>query len=126
MHVWPALDIPWGTALPNTVSAVYSRYGGAFIGCCGRAGQVVCGGCCGFAAFWSVPVEEVLLANQSASRALPMCVASSEHAMGHSKAKCSLCSVQQVWWSLHWVLKQGWAAGLWGLQFSPRFPEFFS
>ena len=23
--------------------------------------------------------------------------------MGYYKVKCSLCSVQQVWWSLHWV-----------------------
>ena len=39
--------------------------------------------------------------------------------------ECSLCSVQQVWWSLHWVLRQGWADGLWGLWFY-RFLEFFS
>ena len=31
-----------------------------------------------------------------------MCVlASPVHAMGHCKVKCSLCGVQQVWWSLH-------------------------
>ena len=37
--------------------------------------------------------------------------------MGHCKVKCGLCSVQQVWWSLHWGLWQGWAGGLWGLRF---------
>ena len=26
--------------------------------------------------------------------------------MGHCKVKCSLCSVEQVWWSLHWVAAQ--------------------
>jgi len=31
------------------------------------------------------------------------------------KLKCSLCSVQQVWWILHWVLRQGWAGSLWVL-----------
>ena len=25
-----------------------------------------------------------------------------------------LCSVQQVWWGLHWGLRQGWTGGLWG------------
>ena len=29
--------------------------------------------------------------------------------MGHCKVKSSLCSVQQVWWSLHWVVRPGWA-----------------
>ena len=38
--------------------------------------------------------------------------------MGHFKVKCRLYSVQQVWWSLHLVLRQGSAGGLWGLLFS--------
>ena len=37
--------------------------------------------------------------------------------MVHCKIKCSLCSVQQVCWSLHWWLQQGWAGDLWGLRF---------
>ena len=28
--------------------------------------------------------------------------------MMRCKVKCSLCSVQQVWWSLHWGLRQRW------------------
>ena len=27
--------------------------------------------------------------------------------MGHYKVKFSLCSVQLVWWGLHWGLRQG-------------------
>jgi len=49
-----------------------------------------------------------------------VCVASPGHAMGHCKVKCSLCSAQKVWWSLHWVvelLRQGWTGGLWELRF---------
>ena len=42
--------------------------------------------------------------------------------MGHCMVKCSLCSVQQVWWSLHWGLRQGWSGSLWGLRFC-RFVE---
>ena len=37
--------------------------------------------------------------------------------MGHCKVKCSLCTVQQVWCSLHWMLQPGWAGGLWGVLF---------
>ena len=38
--------------------------------------------------------------------------------MGHCKVKYSLvCCVQQVLWVLHGGLQQGWAGGLWGLQF---------
>ena len=29
--------------------------------------------------------------------------------MNYCKVRCSLCSVQQAWWSLHWVLRPGWA-----------------
>ena len=45
--------------------------------------------------------------------------------MGCCKVKCSLCTAQQVWWSLHWVLWQGWAGGLRGVRFC-CFLEFFS
>ena len=47
------------------------------------------------------------------------CVSGPGHGMGHCKVKYNhLCSMQQVWWSLHWGLRQGWAAGgLWGLRF---------
>ena len=31
-------------------------------------------------------------------------MASPGHALGHCKVKCTLCSGQQVWWSLHWGL----------------------
>ena len=44
-------------------------------------------------------------------------MASPWHARGHCKVKCSLCSAHQVWCSLHWGLRQGWAGGLWGLRF---------
>ena len=43
--------------------------------------------------------------------------------MGHYKVKYSLCSKLQVWWSLHWVLGQGWAGGLWGVRFCWLFVE---
>ena len=56
---------------------------------------------------------EVLLGNHSADRSVS--VASLEHAIGHCKVKLSLCSVKQVRWSLHWVLRPGWAGGLWGV-----------
>ena len=55
---------------------------------------------------------EALLGNHSAQRPASVCVASPGHAMGHCKVKCSLCSVQQVWWSLHWVLRPRWWAGV--------------
>ena len=45
-------------------------------------------------------------------------MASSGYAMGYCKVKCSLCSVQKLWWSLHWGLRQGcWTGGLWRVQF---------
>ena len=65
-----------------------------------------------FAALWSFSFEEVLLGNHSAQSPASVCVASPGRAQGHCKGKCSLCSVQQVWWSLHWVQQQGWACGL--------------
>ena len=46
--------------------------------------------------------------------------------MGQFKTKCSLCSVQQVWLSLYWVLRPGWAGGLWWERFylMLEFPAF--
>ena len=62
--------------------------------------------------------EESALGNHhSAQSPISVCAASPGHAMGYCKIKCSLCSVQQVWWSRHWVLRLGWAGGLWGLWF---------
>ena len=57
------------------------------------------------------------IGNHSAQSPASVSVANSGHAMGHYKGKYSLCSVQQVWWSLHWVLWPGWAGGLWGVRF---------
>ena len=46
-------------------------------------------------------------------RALPVCEwPALEDAMGHyKKVKCRLCSVHQVWWSLHWRCGR-WFAGV--------------
>ena len=57
----------------------------------------------------------MLLGNHSAQSPVSVCVAIPGHAMGHCKVKYILCSLQQLGWSLHWVLRQGWAGGLWGL-----------
>ena len=70
-----------------------------------------------FDAFWSISDREAPLRNQSAQSPANECVTSPRYATGYSKVKCSLCSVQQVWWSLYWVLRQGWVGGLWGLRF---------
>ena len=51
---WSALGITWGTARSNADSSVLSRCGGAHTGGCGRAGQVVYGGC-SFATLWRLP-----------------------------------------------------------------------
>ena len=51
---------------------------------------------------------EALLTNHSAERPFTARVARLRHTMGHCKIKGSLCSVQQVWWSL----TLGAAAGL--------------
>ncbi len=64
------------------------------------------------------------LGNHSAQRTASACVASPGHAMGLCKVKCSLFIEQQVWWSLHWVLWQGWAGGLSELRFC-EFVEVF-
>ena len=62
----PALGMPRGTAMSNAASAVCSRCGGTCTtGGCGRAGQVVCGGC-SFAGLWRFPEEEAALSNHNA------------------------------------------------------------
>ena len=68
-----------------------------------------------FADCWHFPDVEALLGNHSAQSLASLRVTSSEHTMGQCKVKCSLCSVKQVRWSLHWVLRPGWAGGLWGV-----------
>jgi len=55
-------------------------------------------------------VEE-LLGKPSAQSPVSLLVASPGHAMGHCRVKYSICSLQQVWWSLHWVLRPGLAGG---------------
>ena len=55
---------------------------------------------------------ETVLSNHCAQSPASVCLASPGHAMGHCKVKYSLCSAQQVWWSLNWVLRQGWVGGL--------------
>ena len=68
---------------------------------------------------------ELLLGNHSAQSPASRWVASPGYAMGHCKIKCSLCSMQQARWSMHWVLWQGWAGDAWGLRIC-HFLEFFS
>ena len=63
---WSALGMPWGTARSNAASAVCSRCGGACTGGCGRAGQQVVCGDCGFAGLWRFPEEEAALSKHSA------------------------------------------------------------
>ena len=70
-------------------SAVCNRCCGAYTGCCGRAGQVVCGGC-GFAAFWFCSVEEVPLGNHRAQSPASVRVASPGHVVGTCKVKYNL------------------------------------
>ena len=78
---------------------------------------MVCGACV-LAGLWRVPEEEAALDNHSAQSPATVWVANPGHAMGHCKVKFSLYYVQQVWWGLHWGLRQGcWAGGLWRLQF---------
>ena len=122
--VWPALGMPLATGRSNAASAVLSRIGGACTRCCGRPVQVVWEGC-GFARFWSCSVMEAVLSNHCAQSPASVCVTSPGHAVGHWKVECSLCSAQQVWWSLHWVLQPSWAGGLGELRFC-YFLEFFS
>ena len=87
--------------------SVLSRCGAACTGGCGRAGQVVCGGR-GFAGLKRILEEEAALGNHSKQNPASVWVTNSWHDMGHCQVKCSLCSVQQVWWSLQqWRLLQG-------------------
>ena len=67
---------------------------------------------------------EAIPGNHCAQSPVSVCVARPGHAMGHCKVKCSLCSAQQVWCSLHWVLRQGCAGGVGGLWFY-QILEFF-
>ena len=69
------------------------------------------GGGCGFAPSWSFSVEEAPLGSYCAQSPASVCVASPGHSTGRYKVKCSLCSELQVWWSLHWVLRQGLEQG---------------
>ena len=80
---------------------------------------------CGFAGVWRFPEEETALGNHNAQSPASVRVVSPGHAMGQCRAKCSLCSVRQIGWGLHWGLQQGSAGGLWGCGFAGlwRFPE---
>ena len=55
--------------------------------------------------------------NHRAQRPASVHVAGPENAMWQFKIKSNLYSVQQVWLSLHWLLWQGCAGGLWVLRF---------
>ena len=124
---WPALGIPWATARSNAACAVISRSGGACTVGCGSAGQVVCEASFGFVTFWSRSVMQALLGNHCAQSPANVWVASPGHALGHCKVKCTLCSGQQVWWSLHWGLRQCCAGGLRGFsRFCHILELFFS
>ena len=87
------------------------------LGACGQAGQVVyCQGA--FASVWRFPEKEAALGNHSAQSRASVRGASPGHAMGHCEVEGSIFSLQQVWWRLHWVLRQGWEGGFRGLWFS--------
>ena len=60
---------------------------------------------------------EVLLATHKAQNPGGVWVVSTGHAKGHCKVKCSFFSMKLVWWSLHCVLRPGWAGGLGGVWF---------
>ena len=45
---------------------------------------------------------QAVLGNYCAECPTSVWVASPGHALGHCKVKCTLCSGQQVWRSLHW------------------------
>ena len=88
-----------------------ARVVGPALGGSGKgAVQVVRWGC-GFAGLWKFPEEESLLVKHSAQSPASVWVASPGHATEHCKVKCSLSSVQQVWWGLHWGRRQGCCAG---------------
>ena len=59
---WPALGMPWGTAISNAAFAVCGR---CRTGGCARASQVVFRDC-GFAGLWPFLEEEAALGNHSA------------------------------------------------------------
>ena len=103
---WPALGTIKDTGRSNAAFEVCGWCGGDNTGCCNRAGhQVVCG-CCDFAGLCRFSNDDrAPLVNHSAQSPASVWVARPGHAMGHCKLKCSLCSVQEVWWSLHWVLR---------------------
>ena len=69
---------------------------------------------------------QAVLGNHCAQSPVSVWVASPGHALGHCKVKCTLISGQQVWWSLHWGLRQGWAGGwrLVGVAVLPRGGDF--
>ena len=60
---------------------------------------------------------EAVLGNHCVQSPASVWVASPGHSLGHCKVKCTLCSGQQVWWSLHWGLRHCCAGGLRGFQF---------
>ena len=80
-----------------------SRSGGACTGDCGSAVQVVCEASSGFVTFWSPSVMEAVLGNHYGQSPASVWV------------KWTMCSGQQVCWSLHWGLRQCCAGGLRGL-----------
>ena len=105
----------WATARSNAPCAVVRRSGGACTGGCGTAVQLVCEASSGFVTFWSPSVMEAVLGNHCAQSPASVWVASPGHALvSNCKVKCSLCSGQQVWWSLHRGLPQCWSGGLRG------------
>ena len=114
---WPALGMSRATARSDAASAVCIRCAGACTGCCGRAGQVISEG---GAVLLNAGVFHMCRhrsATTGAQSPTSVWVASPGHAMGSCKVGCSLCCVQQVWWGLHWGLRQGCAEGLWGQRF---------
>ena len=111
---WPALDKPWSTARSDAVSAVCSRRGGA---CTGLV--LLLSGL----GTWLVGVAVLLVSgsfsivvDNSAQSWATVRVACPGNILDHYKLKCSLCSVNWLWWSMHWVLRPGWTGGgLWWL-----------
>ena len=105
----PVQDMPWASARSNAVSAVCSRYAGACgTGCCGRAGQVVCGAAV-------LPISEFFQLRRRRSpttmhRALPVCVwpvlgMKFGTAMRNTLWQCTPGVVKPT----QNVLRQGWA-----------------
>ena len=76
----------------------------------------------GFVTFWIPSVMEAVLGNQCAHSPTSVWVASPGYALGHCKVKCTLCSGQQVWWSLHW----GLCSAVQVVCFDPGFITFWS